>query len=1350
MASEIRQIRKKAKLSAHAHNFPIVGIGASAGGLNAFERLLEAVPKDSEMAYVVVQHLSPMHESHLTEILSRVAKIPIQEITDGVPILPNHIYVIPSGKILTTVDGVLKLSPREDVKTNLVIDIFFTSIAVVWESMAVGVVLSGAGNDGTVGLKMIKNHGGITIAQDESAAFGDMPQSAVDANVVDFVLPAEKIPAQLVKIKNTYAAAHALEEEESLPKNDETAFKEMLQVMQQVGGVDFTHYKQSTLHRRIGRRMALHKRGNLEDYSKFLQSDKAEQGALFQDMLISVTSFFRDPKTFETLTEKVFPALLKNNPDKDPIRIWIAGCSNGKEAYSYAISLHEFLERNASRKTIQIFASDISESAIKKARAGIYTKEQVKTLSEEQLNNYFNYTADGYQVNKELREMCVFAKQNFVKDPPFAKMDLISCRNVFIYMDPVLQKKALTTFHYALKENGILVLGNSETASEASALFTDFDGSHKIYSRNPGVGRFMEVATWRREEILTTQNAAPSFEASQSDFRKSADELIISRSPASVIVNEQLDIVHINGNIDPFLKQSRGKPSLNLLTMAREGLALDLRTAINKAQVSKDSVIIEDISIKIDNNQKLVTIEVFTLADTAEPHYLIVFTKSYIPEKEENSNLGGNNAGTGSDHIGKLKKELTLTKEDMISISELMETANEKLKTNNEELQILNEKLESSGEELQSSNEELSSLNLELIDREEQLNAAREYSEAIVSTIKEPLVILDKNLRIKSANNSFYKKFKLSKRETQGNFFLKIQNNQWDNKELRSLLKTILPENTRMEDFEMVLDDRIMLLNAREIVSEINTEQLILLAIEDVTDTKLAKKLKISEAKFRNLIMQAPAPITTFKGPSFIVEKINETALEMWGKTYDEVIDKPLFEVSPKMEDSLKSIFNTIYLTGEPYIANELPIQFKRKGKPDTAYMNVVYQPLRDLDNKIYGIMSIGTEVTESVNARKLIEASELFNRTILESSPDCLKVLDPEGRVQYMNSNGLCQMEIEDLSAIKNKNWWDMWGSENEEMVKASVDKALNGETAQFTAFCPTAKGTPKWWDVVVSPVGNPDEPVQQIISVSRDVTEQKESQDALDKLNHSLDVKNKALENANVELTSFSYIASHDLQEPIRMVKMFTKRILETEKFSEKTMRYFDFITEATERMRNLTISLLDYSRIDRTELKLVPRDLNTSVRESKRDLRLLIAEKQAIIAYENLPTINGLSIQLTQLFTNLISNAIKYSRPEVVPHIKITSVQVHGKKIDHPAASKQQKYYAIKIADNGIGFEEEHAAKIFELFQRLHGRKEYSGTGIGLAIVKKIVTNHNGFIIAKGNPGVGSTFTIYFPTL
>ena len=467
----------KSNPPATEQNFPIVGIGASAGGLDAFKSLLKAIPENSGMAYVLVQHLDPAHGSILPEILQRVTKIPVLQITDDIQLAPDHIYVIPPNKMLISTDGVLKLTERAK-KINLSIDIFFTSLAEVHKEFAVGVVLSGTGTDGTLGLKVIKEHGGISIAQDtESAAYDGMPQSAINAGVVDFILAPEKIPEQLLHINNTFKNTYVFkEEEEPVPKNDEAIFKQIISLLRQRSGVDFTYYKQPTLHRRIARRMAITQKINLADYLKFFRTDKAEQDALFQDILIPVTSFFRDPKTFQFLITTIFPSLFKQKSKEEPVRIWIAGCSTGEEAYSIAISIHEFitLTKREGLK-VQLFASDISENAIKKARIGIYHKTDVEKLSQERIKNYFKKNNDGYEVNKLIRDMCVFAPHNFLKDPPFAKMDLISCRNVLIYMDSFLQKKALTTFHYALKENGFLMLGKSESTSNVSELFSNAD-----------------------------------------------------------------------------------------------------------------------------------------------------------------------------------------------------------------------------------------------------------------------------------------------------------------------------------------------------------------------------------------------------------------------------------------------------------------------------------------------------------------------------------------------------------------------------------------------------------------------------------------------------------------------------------------------------------------------------------------------------------------------------------------------------------------------------------------------------------------------------------------------------------
>ena len=1266
--------KNKTQPPATIQNFPIVGVGASAGGLDAFKRLLAAIPEKSGMAYVLVQHLDPFHESVLPEILQRVTKIPVLEITDDIHLAPDHIYIIPSNKMLTSTDGVLKLSNREK-KINLAVDVFFTSLAEVHKELAVGVVLSGSGSDGTLGLKAIKEYGGICIAQDsETATFISMPQSAVNAGVVDFVLTPEEIPSHLLKIDTTFKNNTFIKNNPAVSKDDEAAFNQILFLLRERSGVDFSYYKQPTFYRRIARRIAIVKKENLSEYLKFLRSDKSELDALFLDVLIPVTSFFRDPETFLELKETVFPAILKNKLINEPIRIWIAGCSTGEEAFSIAICLKEFLGEKSSKIKIQIFASDISEKAIKKARTAIYTKANLEKLSENQRNNYFVKNNGNYEVNKMIRDMCVFAPHNFLQDPPFAKIDLISCRNVLIYMDTFLQKKAFSTFHYALKENGFLLLGKSETIGVSSDLFSQVNKIEKIYLRKSLPGRLHHVVSDIREEALKIRTKAISKqEINHSDFRKSAEALMILKSPASVVINEHNDIVHIHGNITPFLQSPQGKPTHNIIKMAREGLAFELRNTIHKVKKEQSSVLKENIPIKVNEVSSLISIEIIPLPDTIEMHYLIQFEKEIVEPDDAEKKSETGNINLIQNQNQHLEKELSQIREDMRYITEDMEATNEEMQSaieemqsSNEEMQSLNEELETSKEELQSTNEELTIVNQELQDKQDQLNDAQYYAESIITTVRESLIVLDKSLRIKTANASFYKKFRTEKQDTEGKLFYEIQNKQWDDDLMRSLLERILPEHERLTDFEIILNfpdlgERHLQLNALQIENKKQSEQLILLAIEDITDRKtadqklettrneLAEKnrlIETSESTQKKLATQLKLATDSAKvgiwSLDILTLKIQWSDLHktMWG--YDKNLKDPTYEDWHRV-----------------ILENDKALAFQRveEAKINHTIYEVDYRIKRANDGKIVWIKSTGQYQYDE----------------------------DGEARI-------ICGISI-DITEQK--------------MFSKALEKKVEERTTELALKSKQLKT-----------------------------------------MNQSLELKNIELENTNAELKSFTHIASHDLQEPLRKIQMFSKRIIETEMFTDKTLDSFNRIISSSERMQNLIISLLNFSTNDNTEFKKIACDLNDIIKESENDLHLKIAETNAIITFDNLPAIKGLPHQLSQLFTNLIDNAIKYSRPKVVPEIKISSQRVSGSSFSQAKAKANTEYLAIKLEDNGIGFENEYANKIFELFQRLHHKNEYSGTGIGLAIVKKIVLNHNGFITAEGTPNVGAVFTIYLP--
>ncbi|HXB10245.1 MAG TPA: chemotaxis protein CheB [Puia sp.] len=836
--------------------FPVVGVGASAGGLEAFKRLIKAIPEYSSMAFILVQHLEPHHESLLAEILQKITSIPVEEVTNNVHVEPNHIYIIPSNKLLTASDGRLQLSSRlPQYEKNMPIDLFFTSLAEVYQARAIGVVLSGTATDGTQGLRAIRDQGGITFAQEQgSAAFRGMPQSAIDAGVVDFILAPEEIPAQVAKLAEAFEKEGG-SEADTPETGGEDAYRQLLTLLRLRKGTDFTYYKQTTIRRRIARRMTLTKIPTLPAYLAFFRETPAEQDLLYQDILIPVTGFFRDPAAYEIICGSLLPLLLKDRAADNPLRIWIAGCSTGQETYSIAICLHEYLGDRIDDLKVQIFSTDVSEKAIAAARKGVYSRSEIAGLSPQRLEKYFEKVNGSFRVNKFIRDLCVFAGHNFLKSPPFARMDLISCRNVLIYMEPFLQKRALSTFHYALRENGYLLLGRSETTAPAQDLFLPFERKEKVYIRKTVPSKFLPVSAGRPEQVTGAPENVIRKEPGRDDFQRSADNMLLSRfSPPGVVVNQQGEIVQFRGSTSIWMEPGPGKPSLNVLKMVKDGLSFELRNALHKARAEHKPQVRADIPLSPGDEQQRVTIEVHPLPNTAEPHYLILFRTS----EPAVSNAGGQSTGPAGSDVDnalrlrneQLEKESAALREDMRSIMEDQEavieelqSANEELLSGSEELQSLNEELETSKEEIQSTNEELTTLNQELFDRNEQLNLARLYAESIVATIREPLLILDRNMLVRTANRSFYEKFNIGEEETEGRSLYTLGAGEWDVPALHTALGTLLSREERITDIEISfpikgLGERILLINATRIFRKDNVEQLILLAVEDVSEAR--------------------------------------------------------------------------------------------------------------------------------------------------------------------------------------------------------------------------------------------------------------------------------------------------------------------------------------------------------------------------------------------------------------------------------------------------------------------------------------------------------------------------------
>ncbi|HLT39742.1 MAG TPA: CheR family methyltransferase, partial [Enhygromyxa sp.] len=722
------------------------------------------------MAFVVVQHLDPDRPSMLASVLEGVTGLPVVEAESGMPAKPNRVHVIPSGSDISIEHGLLRLSPRELTgRLHLPIDSFFRSLAEDRRNRAIGVVLSGSGADGSEGLKAIKAGGGITIAQEpDSAQFRGMPESAIGAGVVDFRGTPEQIADELERLGHhpyvVVPSRIASEPEEPLP-NQEQSLAAVFALVRKQASVDFSGYKRTTMLRRIERRMALRRVGGLNEYAALLQEDADEVRALVQDMLIHVTSFFRDPEAFTALKEKVFVELGQGKADGDSLRIWAPGCSTGEEVYALAICLLESLGARADSLAIKLFGTDLSEQAIETARSGRYPETAVSGVAPERLSRFFEHAEGGYQISKRIRDLCVFVKHDLTRDPPFAKLDLISCRNVLIYFDAELQRQVIPLLHHCLNKKGYLFLGQSETIAGFSDLFSPVDKEHRIFVKTGESRRLVyPLPAGRDVEGKLSEGKLAVRRYPAREAQRQADHLLLARyAPPGVLVNNRLEIVQFRGRTGAYLEQPPGQPQANLLRMAREDLVVHVHEAIERAKAQSASVRTAGLRIQVGAERRVIDLEVVPLAhtpDSTERYFLVLFDETAARTGEGNghavSTVELETPAESIAEIHRLKAELVATKDYLQSlISEHQATTddlaamNEEMVATNEELQSTNEELQSAKEELQSTNEELSTVNDQLRSRNQDLDQTASDLENVLSSVEIPVIIVDLKLRVR-------------------------------------------------------------------------------------------------------------------------------------------------------------------------------------------------------------------------------------------------------------------------------------------------------------------------------------------------------------------------------------------------------------------------------------------------------------------------------------------------------------------------------------------------------------------------------------------------------------------------
>jgi two-component system CheB/CheR fusion protein len=949
---------------------------------------LEALPAKTGMAFVLIQHLDPEHESLLTRLLSNATRMPVAEVTEGVTVEPDRVYVIPPNKALGIRNGDLHLlARRRQDPRHMPVDAFFQSLAENEGSRAIGVILSGVASDGTLGLAAIKAAGGITFAQDSrSAKYDGMPRSAIAAGCVDFVLPPEGIAREIKRISlhpylgapdHSAAGGRRGERDEDLLK--------MFTLLRNATEVDFTNYKRSTINRRIARRMVLHKISSLRQYLKYLHENRTEITALCEDLLIHVTSFFREPDAFRALKETVLPRIFRSKTRGEPLRVWVAGCSTGEEVYSIAITVLEYLQQHKSSVPIQIFGTDVSEAVIEQARAGIYSESAVSAISRARIRQFFRRADGGYQIIKRVREMCIFARQDLTKDPPYSRLDLLTCRNVLIYMEPVLQKKVISVVHYALKPHGFLMLGKSESISGFSELFTPVGRKNKIYSKQSSSKHLAFDMPAAHPKHAPAEMSETTDTPARFDPQKEADRIVMSQyAPAGLVASSDLQILHFRANVAPYLSPSPGQASLSLLRMVRPEFAVELRTAIHRAGKQDVPVRKEGILVKRNGHINEVDLEVVPFKGQGdERFYLVLFHESRVQDSEEPATPASKSKSprNGGLEVSRLQRELQTTKGHLQSIIEEHEATNEELKSaneevlsSNEELQSTNEELETAQEELQSSNEELVTINEQLQNRNQELSQLSDDWMNLLSGLNIPIVMLGKDRRIRRFTAPAEKLLNLIPTDI-GRLITNIRPNV-KVRDLDKLITEVIDQVVQKEVEVQDRDGRWYSMRMRPYRTSDNRIDGILMIYIDIHAAKTTQDALREQSSFSAAVMESSGALVLVTDMEGRVAAFNRACQIVSGYRLDEVKGKVIWEtrLAPKEEvEQVRSVYRRL-------AGGRAPIQHEsswiaRNGSKRLISWNSA--AILDTAGHPLHVVRIGTDITERREVEIALQASE-------------------------------------------------------------------------------------------------------------------------------------------------------------------------------------------------------------------------------------------------------------------------------------------------------------------------------------------------------------------------------------
>lgn len=1321
-------------VNAPAVPYPVACIGASAGGLEAFTQLLAALPNDTGMAFVLVSHLSPSHDSRLAEILSRATPMPVREATDAAMVQPNCVYVIPPDTGMVIARGALTLVPRIHVRgQHHPIDQFLESLAVDQGHQSIGVILSGTGSDGTLGLDEIKAAGGITFAQDQSAAYDGMPRSAALAGAVDFVLPPAEIAHKLSEIARHAYAAPGPSAEASLTAAPH--YTKIMDALHQSTGVDFRDYKVSTLSRRIARRMALHKIDEVADYAQVLASRPGEIGALFQDILINVTSFFRDQEAFELLKTKVFPRITAEGVS-DVIRMWVVGCATGEEAYSIAIMFSEYMEREGRVWPVQIFATDLNPLAVERARVGVYPKSIAERVSSERLRRHFVEIDGKYRVAKPIRDMCVFAKHNVAADPPFSRMDLITCRNLLIYLQPALQHQLMPILHYALRPTGFLWLGASETTGTFRELFEPEDSKHRFYTKRPTTTRVQVPVLLRRspDERRTTEvSLVPG--RREDDAQREADRILLARyTPPGVLVTEELEILQFRGDTGAYLAPAAGRASLSLAKMLREGLLVPVRSLITRAKRDGAAVRKEGVRVKSNDELRLVDLEVVPvrLPRTNRECYLLLFHEPEAQPTPAPARAAVEQTDLEvEEEMRQLRQELTATKDYLQSVieqqeaaSEELQSANEEVQSTNEELQSINEEIETSKEEIQSSNEELSTVNEELQTRNAELGQSNNDLMNLLASVQMAIVMIGRDLRIRRFTPMAEKMLNLIASDV-GRPITDIKLNV-DVPDLDTILAEVIDT---VQPYQRDVQDKtgrwysMRARPYRTLDSRIDGAVIVLVDIDAVKAT--AETLRVSAERL--LIMYDRAPLGIFETDldgRFL--RVNDRFSELTGRPRETLLALRSQDIThPDDLAADLETFDRIRTGAIPAARRE-----KRYLREDGREVWVELHRFGVPDSQGHPTFTVGIaeDITERKETETQLRRREARFRALMNAAPALIWASGLEG-MDYINQAYLEFLGVESHEVLGNA-WMYFIHPDDRDGYADAYDNAMSGLRPFEHQFrFRRGDGEYRWMMTVALPQFGAAGKFGGFTGATFDITALKQAE--------------VSLRSADQRKDEFIAMLAHELRNPLAPITNVVQ-ILKAKAVDASTERWaHEVLDRQLRNVGRMVNDLLDVSRVSHGKILLQPEriELSDLVSRSIDALRPAIEAGKKRFAVELPATpvvLYADPVRLEQILGNLVHNAVKFTPPR--GHIWVTASVDQG-----------ERTVSISVRDDGDGIAPDALARVFDMFVQGNSSMERAqgGLGIGLTLVRGLVELHGGTIEARSDgPGNGSEFMVTLP--